>query len=154
MKKLIQLLTILLGVIGTVELVSAHEIAGAIGRKNSKAGGTDKYNVTCFDNNNGAPDHIFVQVFDTPRPRNPAKISIQAFLPATGAVSAISVAPNDKAFPSYSIKLVGGADLYEVDVTKSRSKKKGVEIYAITFHCQTANDVHTGTAEPELIQNQ
>jgi hypothetical protein len=154
MKKLIQLLTVLLGVIGTVELVSAHETAGAIGRKSTKAGGIDKYNITCFDNNSGAPDHLFVQVFDTPRPRNPARISVQAFVSATGAVSAISLAPNDKAFPSNSIKLVGGAGLYEVDVTKSRSKKKGVEIYAITYHCQTANSVHTGTTEAELIQDQ
>lgn len=151
--KLLTAITVLLG-LGCTEIALAHEQAGAVGRKNSKAGGTDMYTVSCFDDGNGVPEHLFVDVVDA-RPRNPAKISAQVMLPSTGAISEMTTDPGDgDAFPSPGLELAGGVGPYQIDVTKSKSGKKGVELYIVNFHCETAIGVHTGTTETELMQNQ
>ncbi|CAG7856121.1 hypothetical protein MCAMS1_00496 [biofilm metagenome] len=155
MKYSIRLFTIVIfGVIGFAQCVLAHDLPGALGRKLSKAAATDNYSVSCFDDGNGVPDHLSVVVFDK-KPRNPAKISAQILLPATGAASDISVDPVDgDGLPGSNIKLVGGAGPYQVNIAKTRSKKKGAEIYFVVFHCESATGTHTGTNEPELIKNQ
>jgi hypothetical protein len=143
--------TIVLAVMGYVEFAAAHELVGSIGRKNSKAGGTDIQSVDCFDDGNGVPDHVFVQLSDSKRPRNPARISFQVFLPTTGEVSEVKVLPNDSNTASPGIELAGGVNRYEIHVTKTRSRKKGVESYSGSVHCETAGGVHTGTTEPVPI---
>ncbi len=141
--------------IGYAGVAAAHEQAGAIGRKNSRAGGIDTYNVSCFDDGNGVPDHLYVDVIDTSRPRNPAQIFISAVSPANPATfTGVNPAPNDAGIPSPGMKIVAGVGPYDVSISKSRSRKKGVEIYLLNFHCETAAGVHTGTTETELLQNQ
>jgi hypothetical protein len=143
--KKIMLATLLIAV-GYGEFVAAHTQAGSIGRKKSKAGGTDIYEVTCSNANDGTgePDHLYVDVKDL-RPRNPALVSIQATLP-TGAATPISKDAKDGdryASPGYT--LVGGAGPYLMTVNKSRSRVAGAEVYVVEFHCQSAAGAHTGT---------
>lgn len=146
---------IVVGVINCAQYVQAHEQAGALGRKNSKVGGTDMYSVSCNDDGNGAPEHLYVDVLDTARPRNPALISISALSPADPATFAgVNQAANDAGIPSSGMKVFAGVGPYTVSISKSRSRKKGVEIYLLNFHCETATGVHTGTSETELLQNQ
>jgi hypothetical protein len=144
--KIIMLATLLLA-IGYGELVAAHTQPGSIGRKKSKAPGTDIYEVTCSNagDGTGEPDHLYVDVKDL-RPRNPAQISIQAVLSTTGAATPISVDAKDSdPYPSPGNTLVGGAGPYLMTVNKSRSRVAGAEVYLVEFHCQSAAGAHTGT---------
>lgn len=134
--------------------VCAHTQPGAIPIKNSKAGGTDVYEVTCSDNpTDGVTDHLELSVTDR-LPINPALISIQAMVPTTGASTSVSTDAKDndgKASPSLSI--AGGAGPYIMSVNKTRSRKAGRENYVITYHCVSAGGEHTGT-NTRMIQNQ
>lgn len=155
MKNTNRLLTIVLfGVISCTQFAQAHDLPGALGRKLSKAAATDMYTVSCFDDGNGVADHLSVEVFDK-KPRNPAQISAQILLPATGADSGVAVDPVDgDGLPGEELTLAGGDGPYQVNIAKTRSKRRGAEIYFVIFHCESATGVHTGTNEPELIQNQ
>lgn len=150
--KLLTAITVLLG-LACAEIAVAHEQAGAMGRKNLRAGGGDILNVECFDDGNGAPDHLYVDIKDV-RPLNPATVSVQVIMPSAGAVSEITTDPVDgDSLASPGLKIVGGAGVYQINVTKSRSKKKGVEIYLLNYHCETASGVHTGTGEASFLLN-
>ncbi|WP_394752173.1 hypothetical protein [Crenothrix sp.] len=143
--KKIMLATLLIA-IGYGELVAAHTQAGSIGRKKSKAGGTDIYEVTCSNagDGTGEPEHLYVDVKDL-RPRNPAQVSIQAVLPANGAATPVSIDAKDSdPFPSPGYTLVGGSGPYLMTVNKTRSRKAGAEVYLVEFHCQSAAGAHTG----------
>lgn len=145
----------LLLVIGFAGIVEAHTQPGAIGRTKSKAGGADSYEVTCFNANDGTgdPDHLYVDVKDM-RPRNPALVSIQATVSATGIATPVSIDRKDgDSFPSAGNAVVGGAGPYIMTVQKSRSRIVGKEIYIAEFHCQSATGNHTGT-DWRMIQNQ
>ena len=135
-------------------LVSAHTQPGAIPIKKTKAAGTDMFEVTCSNNpTDGVTDHLELSVTDK-QPANPARISIQALLPATGAATAISAdAKDNDGKPSPSVSLAGGAGPYVMSVTKTRSRIVGRENYVITFHCVSASGDHTGT-DYRMIQNQ
>jgi hypothetical protein len=147
------LATALLLILGYSELVIADTQPGAIGRKKSKAGGTDQYIVTCSNDGRGEPDHLYLEIRDL-RPRNPALLSIQAMLPATGAATALSIDARDgDAYASPGATLVGGVGPYLFSVNKSRSSVIGAEIYLAVFHCETADGTHTGTSW-EMILNQ
>jgi hypothetical protein len=147
------LATALLLILGYSELVIADTQPGAIGRKKSKAGGTDQYVVTCSDDGRGVPHHLYLELKDL-RPRNPAQLSIQAMLPATGAVTPLSIDARDgDFFSSPGVTLVGGVGPYLFSVNKSRSSVIGAEIYVAVFHCETADGTHTGTSW-EMILNQ
>jgi hypothetical protein len=151
--KIIMLATLLIAT-GYADFVSAHTQSGALGRKNFKVGGTDKFLVRCFNDNAGKPDHLSLHVFDLP-PRNPAKVSIRAIFPATGAATVISTDNIDSdRFPSPEVSLSGGAGLYQMNISRNRSTIKGAEVYLVEFHCETAAGAHTGTTEPQMIQNQ
>lgn len=152
----IQKMLVVLMVFGFVSMVSAHEQAGAIGRKNSKAGGSDRYEVTCYNDGNGEAHHLIANVSDR-RPLNPAKVGIQMILPATGETTALSIDPRDSdSLTSADVEIAGGNGPYQVNIQRIRTPKdkKGVEIYFVVFHCETATGTHTGTFEPVLIQNQ
>ena len=137
-----------------VGVVSAHTQPGAIPIKKTKAGGTDKFQVDCSNNPvDGITDHLELSVTDR-YPSNPARISIQAMLPTTGAATAISTDAKDndgKSSPVLSI--AGGVGPYIMSVTKTRSRIIGRENYVITFHCVSAGGGHTGT-DYRMIQNQ
>jgi hypothetical protein len=144
---------------GYADFVSAHSQSGAIGRKLSKAGGTDQYSITCFDDGTGVPDHLYVHVRDL-RPLNPAQISIQGKTP-DGVASGISTDAKDgDGNFSPALILSGGVGPYIISITKTRSRMKGREVYLAEFHCQTAGtsetggSAHTGTNDPEMTQNQ
>ena len=157
MKSINNAVTILIILLGFcyISVAVAHEAAGTLGRKTKKAGGTDISVVSCYDDGNGAPDHLYMNVIDTRQPRNPAIISAQVVVPSTGAASGVVIDPVDgDAFPSAGITLAGGIGPYHIHITKTRSRKMGIEIYGLNFHCETATGVHTGTEAPEVIQNQ
>lgn len=140
------LATALLLILGYSELVSADSQPGAIGSKRSKAGGTNQYLVTCSNDGRGEPHHLYLEVKDL-APRNPAQLSIQAMLPATGAATSLSIDWRDgDAYSSSGVTLVGGVGPYLLSVNKSRSNKRGAEQYVAIFHCETAEGIHTGTA--------
>lgn len=145
----------LLLVNGFMGIVEAHTQPGAIGRTKSKAGGTDIYEVTCFNANDGTgdPDHLYVDVKDM-RPRNPALVSIQATVSATGIATPVSIDTKDSdAFPSAGNVVAGAGGPYIMTVQKSRSRLVGKEVYIAEFHCQSATGNHTGT-DWRMIQNQ
>jgi hypothetical protein len=149
------LLATLLLAIGYGEFAAAHTQAGSIGRKKSKAGGTDIYEVACSNagDGTGEPDNLYVDVKDL-RPRNPALISIQAMLPTSGSATPVSVDAKDSdRYPSPGYTLVGGAGPYRMIVSKGRSRTAGAEVYSVDFHCQSAAGAHTGT-DWIMIQNQ
>ena len=147
------IITSLLLIITYTEFAFADTQAGAIGRKKSKAGGADIYQVTCSNDGRGEPDHLYVEVKDL-RPKNPAQLGIQATVTTTGAASAMAKDAKDgDYYASPGTTIQGGAGPYQMTVTKTRSSLIGAEIYLAVFHCETADGTHTGTSW-ERVQNQ
>lgn len=153
-------LVVLLGVIAYSACALAHEQAGTLGRKNSKAAATDVFTINCYndDEPNHRPEfdphHLHIEVFDN-RPRNPGLISAQITQPTTGAASDIVTDSVDgDLYPSAPAELASGSGPYQVVINKSKSKKKGIESYTLIFHCESADGNHTGTFDPEPVQKQ
>jgi len=143
-------------IIGYVCLASAHEQAGTLGRKNSTAAGTDIFQIDCYDDDNGDPHHLIANVSDL-RPVNPALIGIQITSLTTGQESKLSIDPKDNdGKASADVKVVSDRGPYQVKIQRIRTPKdkKGVEVYFMVFHCETATGAHTGTSDPVMKQNQ
>lgn len=114
---------------------------------------TDVFQTTCFDDGNGKPAYLQVQVQSLAPVLKPEPlISIQA-LTSTGkkAASATDLIGGDTGL-SKAINVYGGPATYFIMVDKA---KAGAKNYQFTYHCETAGNVHTGTGEPLVpLQNQ
>jgi len=138
-----------LGALGFSAMVSAHE-SGTRSLGNA-AGATDFYQVSCFDDGDGPADYLEVQLQDlAPKPTPDPMISIQV-IKGLKAANTTDQVDGDAAL-SPLIQLHGGNGTYLVTVDKT---KAGKENYQFTYHCMTADNVHTGTSEPlPVAQNQ
>ena len=141
--------------LGYSGMASAHNQSGTLGSAASGAVATDIYSVDCSDDGSGAPAKLFAQVKDAAPVLAPT-VSIQ--LTKTLGVKTDSTAIDTDsidgdALYSTGVTLTptvlagGGLGTYKLIVTKSQSAPivKGIEIYDVQFHCQTASGAHTGT---------
>lgn len=106
------------------------------------ASATDYYRVSCFDDGNGVPASLTLQIRDV-APSNAPKISAQVRV----GMQLVNTTDANDADGAYSpvVRLNGGAAVYDVLVDKSAA---GTNAYQIIVHCYSGPDgtgLHTGT---------
>jgi len=135
----------LLGVLGYAGSVAAHDINGVLGKS---AGATDYYQVECFDDGTGPADHLVVKIKDLVPVAAPL-VSVQVTKGKIAKNTTDAADGNATFSPTLNIK--GGNGLYYLTVDKTAAN---AETYNLQIHCETSGGLHTGTNEPELLQNQ
>jgi hypothetical protein len=124
----------------SVNSVLAHDAGGPIDAGGNNANATDYGYVSCFDDGNGPADHLSVQIDDD----SPAVAGLLVSLQVSKDRKMINVTDpisgDDQ--PSQVVSLKGGNGIYDISVNKTAA---GVRNFGITYHCQTASGVHTGT---------
>jgi len=123
----------------------AHSAEAVLDPAGSNASATDLAQVVCYDDGNGPPHHLYTQIQDLSAPVPGLRISTQIFTDKSMTNTTDTVSAD--ALPSYPATLVGsdiggGVQLYYISVSKTAP---GARNFSITYHCQTANDTHTGT---------
>ena len=146
---------ILVSYLAYAGLVSAHTQSGSLGKKNTGAAATDLFNVTCpeYDLSGNAVlvDHLVISVKDM-APKLAPLISIQVKKNNKLSVLSTDKVDGDTKY-SPEVRSAGGAGTYLLAIKKSKSLKKGFEIYVAQFHCETVGNNHTETLI-QMIQDQ
>ncbi|GAB4270721.1 MAG: hypothetical protein Kow0065_20520 [Methylomicrobium sp.] len=96
--------------------------------------------ITCFNDGNGDPDHLFADVQDLSSPFPDLLVNVQLYK-GNQAINITDPYSGDGA-PSPAIKLQGGAGVYRILVNKTGL---GPRAFEVTWHCETADGTHTGT---------
>lgn len=107
--------------------------------------GVDFYQVTCFDDGNGAPSYFEAQVKDMTANTSKVNILIYKGTACTTnkcAQSSLDTTDSDTGY-SPLIKVTQGAGTYYLFVKHTAT---GTDSYDVIFHCKTASNVHTGTS--------
>jgi len=122
----------------------AHSASGTIDGVGDNASATDLAQVICYDDGNGPPHHLYTQIQDFSAPVPGLLLSTQIFTDSK-ITNTTDTGPGDT-LASYPAILVGPAgqdyQTYYISVSKTSA---GARSFEITYHCQTANDTHTGT---------
>ena len=128
---------ILLGHAGGLAAHSGGAILGAAGDNPSA---TALAEVTCFDDGNGEPAYLLAQVKDL----SPYEEGLMLNLQLYKGVQATSISDpvSGDAEPSPYIRLDAGPGTYRMMLDKTGA---GPRAFSLTWHCETADNVHTGT---------
>jgi hypothetical protein len=126
---------------GQVGIASAHNQGESF--TTGRAAAVDFYQVTCFDDGSGLPDHLIFGVKDLVA--NTAKVSV---LVQKGTSCSPTCAKgitdtddiDDQYSPSVRVKQGGG--VYNIFVSHTTA---GTDSYDVQYHCETSTGVHTGT---------
>lgn len=137
----------LVALLGLAGPARADDQNGSLG---AAASATDYYRVSCFDDGNGVPASLTLQIRDV-APSNAPKISAQVRVGA----QLVNTTDSNDADGAYSplVRLNGGAAVYDVLVDKSAA---GTNAYQIIVHCYSGPDgtgLHTGTGIT-IVQSQ
>lgn len=126
---------------GQTGVATAHSLNGTLGKA---VGATDLHQITCSDGSG----RLAVEVMDVAPVAGPL-VSVQVL---KGSMANNSTDRKDgDANYSPTIHTYGGDGPYYMLINKSGP---GSEIYAVEYHCETANgDEHTGTSS-FLLQDQ
>lgn len=130
----------LLAALGQAGQALAHSAGAVIDAGGTNASATDLAEVICYDDGNGTPDRLYVQVQDTSAPVSGLLLSAQIF--KDGQMTNTTDTVSGDANYSAPASLKGGEGAYEISVSKTAV---GARSFNITYHCLTAKDVHTGT---------
>ncbi len=130
--------------LGVASVASAHDQSGVLGQTK---GAVDYYQIQCFDDGNGATDHLALRVIDLANPKAPPMISAQ-ITKGILALNTTDVKDGDALFSPLK-KLKGGNGSYFVMVDKTN---KAADNYSLEYHCETATKAHTGTSIT-ILQN-
>ena len=102
-----------------------------------------KYTVNfteCFDDGNGPGDHLVIQIEDLSPPVAGLLVNMQAFKDnmMTNITDTVSMDGN----PSATGILKAGNGIYFISVNKTDA---GSRTFNVTWHCETSNNLHTGS---------
>jgi hypothetical protein len=130
---------------GNTGAALAHSAEALIDGAGNNASATDLAQVICYDDGNGAPHHLYTQIQDLSGPVPGLLVSTQIF--TDKQMTSTTDPVSGDAYASNPAILVGsdsggGVQVYYISVSKTAA---GPRTFSITYHCQTANDTHTGT---------
>lgn len=125
---------------GFANIALGHSGGGTLDPGQSNATATDLAAVTCFDDGNGAPHHLFGQIKDMSQPVPGLLLSFNIYK-GNQMISTTDTVSGDANY-SQGIQLNGGPGVYYISATKTAA---GARIFDVIWHCVTSNDVHTGT---------
>ena len=124
----------------------AHSAGATIDGGGGSANATDLAQVFCYDDGNGQPDHLVVQIKDLSPPVSGLLLSAQIYggnkmTNVTDTVSGDGAASNEAVLVGGEI-LSDGVQLYYISVSKT---KAGVRNFEIIYHCMSSFSTHVGT---------
>jgi hypothetical protein len=126
---------------GQVGVASAHNQGESF--TTGRAAAVDFYQVTCFDDGSGLPDHLMFGVKDLTA--NTAKVSVLVqkgtSCSPTCAKSITDTNDNDDEH-SGLVQVKRGGGVYNMFVSHTAA---GTDSYDVQYHCETSTGVHTGT---------
>lgn len=131
--------------IGLVNSAAAHTAGGPIG---FDASATDLAAVHCFNDGNGEPDNLTINIEDLSPPQPGLLMSMQVFKGDKMTNITDTISGDGK--PSASVSLKAGKGTYFISVNKTGA---GVRTFSATWHCNTSNNLHTGS-EVDVLQIQ
>lgn len=137
-KAFIASIVIALGHIGSAP--AYYSAAATLDPGGSNAQATDLASVNCYDDGNGAPDHLSATVMDASAPMPGLLVSLQLFKD-THMTTVTDIASGDGNY-SPNATLFGGSGVYSLSVHKTNV---GARNFYVAWECQTANNVGTGT---------
>ena len=126
---------------GQAGVVSAHNQGGSF--TTGRAAAVNFYQVTCFNDGSGPPDHLFFAVKDLTA--NTAKVNVLVQKGTScSPICAKSITDTDDTDDQYSpsVRVKQGGGVYNMFVSHTAA---GSDSYDVQYHCQTSTDVHTGT---------
>ena len=127
---------------GQAGVVSAHDLSESFTTGLTRA--VDFYQVTCFNDGSGLPDHLIFGVKDLTA--NTAKVSVlvQKGTNCSSPRCAKSITDNDDTDDQYSpsVRVKQGGGVYNLFVSHTAA---GMDSYDVQYHCETSTGVHTGT---------
>lgn len=126
---------------GQAGVISAHNQGGSF--TTGRAAAVDFYQITCFDDGSGLPDHLIFGVKDLTA--NTAKVNVLVQKGTSCSPKcAKSIKDTNDTDTEYSdlvrVKRSGG--VYNMFVSHTAA---GMDGYDVQYHCETSTGVHTGT---------
>jgi len=120
--------------------VLAHSAGATLGAAGNNPSATALAAISCFDDGNGSPSGLFVQIKDLSDPEPGLLISIQLYK----GIKAISITDKISGDADYSqgVQLDAGPGVYQLILDKTNI---GPRRFDVIWHCMTADHVHTGT---------
>ncbi len=118
----------------------AHSGGGTMDPTGTNAHFTAVADVSCFDDGNGPPHHLAVRIRDTSPPVAGLFISLHVLKGGRG-ISTTDTIPGDFHF-SPEVTLAAGAGNYTLMATIT---DKGPRSFIADWHCETIDNIHTGT---------
>ena len=131
---------LILAVIGYSGHTLAHSAGATIDSAGNNASATDLAQVICYYDGDGPTDHLYVTIQDNSPPVSGLLLSAQVY--KDGHMTNVTDTVSGDANSSPSAKISGGDGVYYLSVSKTAT---GARDFTVTYHCQTAADVHTGT---------
>ncbi|NOT83263.1 MAG: hypothetical protein HOP02_00470 [Methylococcaceae bacterium] len=136
LKKILLSTAILLSA-GFSSITLAHSGGATLG---ADASATDLASVTCYDDGNGPADHLLIAVEDGSAPIPGLLVNMQAFKDNKMTNVTDPVSGDGNSSPEAMLR--GGNGDYRISVNKTNT---GLRDFEVTFHCETSNNIHTGT---------
>lgn len=131
---------VILGALGYGSFAFSHSGGAALDPAGNNAGATDLAVVTCSDDGNGTPAYLYGQIKDDSVSIPGMFVSFHIYKGKQMLTSTDSVSGDSNYSPA--ITLWGGAGDYYISATKTMA---GIRVFEVSWHCMTANGVHTGT---------
>ena len=126
---------------GQAGVISAHNQGGSF--TTGRAGAVDFYQVTCFDDGSGLPDHLMFGVKDLTA--NTAKVNVlvqKGTSCSPKCAKSIRDTNDTDAEHSGLVRVKRGGGVYNMFVSHTAA---GMDGYDVQYHCETSTGVHTGT---------
>ncbi|HIG64403.1 MAG TPA: hypothetical protein EYQ43_02300 [Methyloprofundus sp.] len=126
--------------IGIYSTAHAHNGSATLNPLGGNPSATDLAHITCYDDGNGNPAKLRVQIKDQSEPVDGLLLSVQIYK----GLKAISITDPVSGDADYSqaIELDAGLGVYSVMVDKTAA---GPRRFNLVWHCLTAENIHTGT---------
>ncbi|OQK15718.1 hypothetical protein AU255_16030 [Methyloprofundus sedimenti] len=126
-----------IGIYGTAH---AHSGGATLDAGGTNRSATALAGITCFDDGNGEPAKLFVQLQDQSEPVDGLLLSVQIYK-GNKATSITDPVSGDADY-SPAVELAAGPGVYWVMLDKTAA---GPRRFDLIWHCVTADDIHTGT---------
>ncbi len=140
----VALITVIMGFMTSqAGMAVAHNQGGSF--TTGLAAAVDYYQVTCFDDGNGAPSYLEAQVKDMTANTSKVNIVIHKGTSCTANKCAQFSMDATDSDASYSplVRVTQGAGVYNLFVKHTVA---GTDSYDVLMHCKTVGAVHTGTS--------
>lgn len=124
----------------------AHEESSPLG---VSVTATDVHTISCFNDGNGTPAFLLFELV-AGAPANGPVVSAQILVPDKQIVMNVTDPVSGDLAGSGEVRIDGGTSPYRIIVNKAGA---GKAFYTMTYHCETAGSIHTGT-DQSYSQNQ